>query len=58
MDKSFQNYDDQSDAATCAPRLAALRGELKERGLDGFSCRAPTSIRANTCPSAPNGWPG
>ena len=38
MDKNtpFQNYDDQSDAATCAPRLAALRAELKQRGLDGF----------------------
>jgi Xaa-Pro aminopeptidase len=36
MDKTFQSFDDQSDAATCAPRLAALRGELKARGLDGF----------------------
>ncbi len=36
MDKPFQSYDDQSDAATCAPRLAALRAELKTRGLDGF----------------------
>ena len=36
MDKPFQSYDDQSDAATCAPRLAALRAELKARGLDGF----------------------
>ena len=36
MDKPFQSYDDQSDAATCAPRLAALRGELKQRGLNGF----------------------
>jgi len=36
MDKQFQSYDDQSDAATCAPRLVALRGELKKRGLDGF----------------------
>jgi Xaa-Pro aminopeptidase len=36
MDKSFQNYDDQSDAATCAPRVGALRAELKQRGLDGF----------------------
>ena len=36
MDKQFQSYDDQSDAATCAPRLAALRAELKARGLDGF----------------------
>src|ERR1700722_7696445 len=38
MDKNtpFQSYDDVSDAAQCAPRLAALRGELKKRGLDGF----------------------
>jgi Xaa-Pro aminopeptidase len=36
MDKSLQNYDDQSDAAACAPRLGALRAELKKRGLDGF----------------------
>jgi Xaa-Pro aminopeptidase len=38
MDKtaSFQSFDDVSDAATCAPRLAALRAELAKRGLDGF----------------------
>src|ERR1700760_2790440 len=38
MDKttSFQTYDDRSDAATVAPRLAALRAELAARGLDGF----------------------
>jgi Xaa-Pro aminopeptidase len=36
MDKPFQSYDDTSDAATCAPRLAALRLELARRGLDGF----------------------
>ena len=38
MDKNsaFQSFDDLSDAATCAPRLAALRAELKKRGLDGF----------------------
>ncbi len=37
MDKAqFQVFDDQSDAATCAPRLAALRAELAKRGLDGF----------------------
>src|SRR5882757_5001480 len=36
MDKPFQTYDDTSDAATCAPRLAALRAELARRGLDGF----------------------
>ena len=38
MDKNspFQIYDDLSDAATCAPRLASLRAELATRGLDGF----------------------
>ncbi len=36
MDKTFQSFDDQSDAASCAPRLAALRAELAKRGLDGF----------------------
>src|SRR5271163_2167758 len=36
MDKNFQNFDDQSDAATVAPRLASLHAELKARGLDGF----------------------
>jgi Xaa-Pro aminopeptidase len=37
MDKTpFQVFDDLSDAATCAPRLKALRDELARRGLDGF----------------------
>src|SRR5471030_1333997 len=36
MDKPFQTYDDTSDPATFAPRLAALRSELAKRGLDGF----------------------
>ncbi|HEY0106573.1 MAG TPA: aminopeptidase P family N-terminal domain-containing protein, partial [Rhizomicrobium sp.] len=38
MDKTgpFQTYDNETDAATCAPRLAALRAELTCRGLDGF----------------------
>ena len=38
MDKTgpFQTYDNETDAATCAPRLAALRAELKRRGLGGF----------------------
>jgi Xaa-Pro aminopeptidase len=38
MDKTapFQTFDDRSDAATVAPRLAALRAELARRGLDGF----------------------
>ena len=32
----FQSFDEVSDKAQCAPRLAALRAELKRRGLDGF----------------------
>ncbi len=38
MDRNapFQTFDDRSDAATCAPRLAALRAKLAKRGLDGF----------------------
>src|SRR3954466_11804598 len=36
MDKPFQSYDDASNPATCAPRLASLRAELARRGLDGF----------------------
>ena len=38
MDKTtaFQTYDDVSDAATCAPRLEALRAELAKLGVDGL----------------------
>ncbi len=36
MDKPYQVFDDLSDAATVAPRLAALRAELARRGLNGF----------------------
>ncbi|HEY6579029.1 MAG TPA: aminopeptidase P family N-terminal domain-containing protein, partial [Rhizomicrobium sp.] len=38
MDRTppFQSFEDQSDAATCAPRVTALRAELARRGLDGF----------------------
>src|ERR1043165_8614941 len=36
MDKPFQTYDDTSNPATVAPRLAAVRAELAKRGLDGF----------------------
>jgi Xaa-Pro aminopeptidase len=32
----FQSFDDPSSAAATAPRVAALRAELKRRGLDGF----------------------
>ena len=32
----FQSFDEVSDKAQCAPRLAMLRAELKRRGLDGF----------------------
>ena len=32
----FQSFDDRPDRAATAPRVAALRAELKVRGLDGF----------------------
>lgn len=32
----FQSFDDQADPAQGPPRLAALRAELRARGLDGF----------------------
>ena len=36
MNKPFQTFDERSDPSDCAPRLAALRAELKRRGLSGF----------------------
>jgi len=32
----FQSFDDHADRSDGAPRVAALRAELKARGLDGF----------------------
>jgi Xaa-Pro aminopeptidase len=32
----FQSFDDRADRGASAPRVAALRAELKRRGLDGF----------------------
>ena len=32
----FQTFDDVADPAAAAPRIAALRAELKKHGLDGF----------------------
>ena len=32
----FQTFDEQGDASNCAPRLAALRAELANRGVHGF----------------------
>ena len=32
----FQSFEDRGDSAAGAPRLAALRAELKRPGLDGF----------------------
>src|SRR5262249_22429129 len=32
----FQTFDDTTDRAASAPRVARLRAELKRRGLDGF----------------------
>jgi Xaa-Pro aminopeptidase len=36
MNMPFQTFDEQGDASNCAPRLAALRGELANRGVHGF----------------------
>ena len=36
MNKPFQTFDDQSDPTQCAPRLAALRAELRRRDVEGF----------------------
>ncbi|HML15323.1 MAG TPA: aminopeptidase P family N-terminal domain-containing protein, partial [Xanthobacteraceae bacterium] len=32
----FQSFDDRSEPAAARDRVAALRAELKRRGLDGF----------------------
>ena len=32
----FQTFDETADPAAAAPRIAALRAELKRLGLDGF----------------------
>jgi Xaa-Pro aminopeptidase len=32
----FQSFEDRSERAATAPRLAALRAELKRRGLNGL----------------------
>ena len=32
----FQSFEDRGERANAGPRLAALRAELKRRGLDGF----------------------
>ncbi|MFZ2079805.1 MAG: aminopeptidase P family protein [Xanthobacteraceae bacterium] len=36
FEAQFQSFEDRSERAAGAPRLAALRAELKRRGLDGF----------------------
>ncbi len=36
MNMPFQTFDEQGDASNCAPRLAALRAELANRGVHGF----------------------
>jgi Xaa-Pro aminopeptidase len=36
FEAKFQTFDDKSDPAASAPRLAALRTELARRGLTGF----------------------
>ncbi len=55
----FQTFDDLSERAASAGRVAALRAELKRRGIDGFvaATRRPLT-RTNTCRRARSGWPG
>jgi Xaa-Pro aminopeptidase len=36
MNMPFQTFDEHGDASNCAPRLAALRAELANRGVNGF----------------------
>ena len=36
FEAKFQSFDDAADRDATAPRVAALRAELKVRGLDGF----------------------
>ena len=36
VEAHFQSFEDRRVRGECAPRLAALRAELKQRGLDGF----------------------
>src|SRR5271167_4268274 len=36
FEAQFQSFEDRSDRAACAPRVAALRAELTRRGLGGF----------------------
>ncbi|MGO9700154.1 MAG: aminopeptidase P family N-terminal domain-containing protein, partial [Xanthobacteraceae bacterium] len=36
FEAQFQSFDDRSDRGESAARVAALRAELKHRGLDGF----------------------
>jgi Xaa-Pro aminopeptidase len=36
FEAQFQSFEDRGERASSAPRLAALRAELKRRGVDGF----------------------
>jgi Xaa-Pro aminopeptidase len=36
FEAKFQTFDDRNERAAVAGRVAALRSELKKRGLDGF----------------------
>src|SRR6266508_4663626 len=48
----FQSFDDHSDRAATAPRVAALRGELKRRELDGFIVPRADRHQNETVPDA------
>ena len=40
----FQSFEDRSERAESAPRVAALRAELQKRSLDGFIRRRLRSL--------------
>src|SRR3954469_17296955 len=58
MDKPYQLFEDLSDAATVAPRLAALREELSRRGLDGFVVPHSDEYQSEYLPACNERLPG
>ena len=54
----FQDFDDPPAAAESAPRVAALRAELRGAASTASSCPMPTAFRTSTCRRARSGSPG
>ena len=52
MNMPFQTFDEQGDASNCAPRLAALRAELANRGVHGFLDPARGRASGRVCAQA------